>query len=265
MTYTINDLPDIEDQVRRIMWRWSSLNEFEDFVQEAVIQAWKDITSDTEYGDKHIMNRAIQRYRATALCDHHNFTGYQGRSQDGRYSIPLSAVDEKVQAFRNEYASLHDGYAPTPTQIAKAIGLRVWQAKNSSERIKAYEQRYTSALIRDDDGSKRLDLAAYKHVAPPTTDGDVIQSTTLVRAFGEPTFEDDLVDRITFDEDLERLFPGDTRAHVAMRWRHLDGMTTGEIGKRLFPHLKTPTGAQASASRYLNKLHKIWLADKEAR
>ncbi|MGW0682917.1 hypothetical protein ACWD2L_06085 [Streptomyces sp. NPDC002754] len=262
MTYTINDLADIEDQVRRIMWRWQGRDEFEDCVQEAVIRAWKDITADEEYSDKHIMNRAVQRYKAVATSDSHHYTGYLGRCHEGRRTpAPLSPVEEKVRAYRHEYAALHDGYAPTPKQTADAVGLPKWQARNAIERVKGSEQRYSSALTRKDGDHERLDIAAYRHVAPPTTDGDVIQSAALVRAFGEPTFEEELVDRIAFDADLERLFPGDTRAHVALRWRHIDGLTVEEIGNRLYAHHKTP---QPAASRYLNKLHKIWLADKEA-
>lgn len=264
MTYTISDLPDIENQMRRIFWHWRNQDEYEDCVQEAVIRAWKDITSDEEYSDQHIINRAAQRYRAVATSDHHHYTGHpESRSGFGRTSPPLSPLEEKVRAYRHEYASLHDGYAPTPKQIAEAVGMPRWQAKNAHERVKASEQRYTSALLRiEGDGKPRLDAAAYRFVPAPAGGHDNVESTALVQAFAVPSFEDGSVDMIAFEQDLERLFPGDTRAHCALRWRHIDGLTTAEIGARLFPERKHP---QPPASRLLIKLHKVWLADMEAR
>lgn len=114
--YTLADLPTIETylRIRSRHYKWQP--DWEDFLQEGVIQAWKDITGDQVFTRAHARNRAAQRIKAVATSGHHPFTGHvkvdlSRQPADPRRGYSSAILDAEGRINKKAYGLLPLSYS----------------------------------------------------------------------------------------------------------------------------------------------------------
>ncbi|MGW0939090.1 sigma factor-like helix-turn-helix DNA-binding protein [Streptomyces sp. NPDC002666] len=230
--YTLADLPSIERylRVRSRAYRWQA--DWADCVQEGVIYAWRDIESGRGFSRAHIRNRAAQRIRAVATSGHHPFTGTPERHRTGTFYGELSPVAQKVGAFIDEYAALHDGYMPPGRAIADAVGCPISEVKRYVTQVRGRRGTYSSALLKPDG---KVDRKAYRMLPLDGWGSGPFESDTtpeITAASGEPSFEAGAVDDMAYRQMLADVFGDDERTATILGMYVHDGYSQREIGER---------------------------------
>jgi RNA polymerase sigma factor (sigma-70 family) len=222
------DLDNIETSLRkRLGSHYGYHPDFDDGIQEALIQVWKDIQegiTDRSY----LLNRGQVWFTSRVFGENHPWTGTPRREKHGFRKD--SAYREKVANFRKEYRELHGEY-PTIAETSRGTGLK---ESTVSYHVKK-ANTYSSAILTDDGGS-RLARKAYIHHSLSDVEGETMESF-----IGVEGFEDAVIGESYFNTLVTQL---DERARMVITLRYCYAMSNSEIGQQLWPEEKVTISRQ---------------------
>lgn len=238
------DLDNIETSLRKRLGATFGYHpDFDDGIQEALIQVWKDIENgitDRQY----LLNRGQIWFTSRVFGENHPWTGTPRREKHGFRKE--SAYREKVANFRKEYRELHGEY-PTVSETAKCTGL-----KESTVSYHVKKSRTYSSAILTDDGGSRLHRKAYIHHSLNDVEGSEMESFLRVEGF-----ESDVVGESYFTSLVSQL---DERTRAVITLRYCYAMSNSEIGQQLWPEERVTVSRQRvnkAITRGMNKLKEL--------
>lgn len=231
---------------KRIRKKFSTVPDWDDALQEALIRAWKDV-QDGSYDYNHIVNRS-EMWARKYLFPGSNAQKATGSSRvDTTGYVRNAAMRDKIKLFRDEYITLH-GKPPTQVVVGKALGL-------SQHQVSYYMKRLNTVQVQRKADEKRIDNSAYRFEALPSGrhDGDSDFAPEFSKLISEESFESGLVADLAFQQRLNK-FDDETRRALIL---HLEcDWTFTDIGWHLWPDSPGWTAARSRAQRLIKKAKK---------
>lgn len=239
MTIDFNEVSRVV--TKRVKAKYGNHVDSEDAVQEALIQAWKDMETG-EYEYAHLVNRAVTWARKYLFpgTNAQKATGAARTSAQGYVRNP--AAREKIRMWREQYIELH-GKVPTQKEIAQGVGMSQGMV---SYHLKKMTDTNVKA-IKTADG-KRVDYSAYTTQTLTPVWSEVDQDYN--RIIGAPSFEDDLLTELDFTAMISKYEP-DVREVVVLHFVY--DWTFMDIGKHLWPEV-TDVAGRTRAQRVIEKV-----------
>jgi RNA polymerase sigma factor (sigma-70 family) len=202
--------------------------EWEDAVQEAYIQAWKDYQKGDWESDFYLINRACTWAKAYLQSDRGGGRRGTGRAKsvgEGYSTADGLAMCEKTRQYVTEYSKLHNS-KPKPSVMAKALGI---SAEYGSVLLKTYNEKLYAASIgnRDDwQPPVNMDTAAAEENSDTSTAGK--RSNKFQEAITEKGFESSVISSDFFNWVCSQV--GERHAQV-LTMHFVYEMSAREIGE----------------------------------
>ncbi len=202
--------------------------EWEDAVQEAKIQAWKDW--DNGLRDvRHLVNRARMCGKGYFSRDKgRRATGHAKASRVGHVTAAGDATRAKVQQYVEDYIQLHDA-KPKIRDVAKAIGLSETYASGVMRTM--HQRKYAGEQgSRDNWADSKISLDSSF-----SGNEEDLQTKTMIKATSIADFTDDIDSDSWFLGIIQRLQDWDVKYSTdyaeLIFLRYYYDMTPTEIGK----------------------------------
>lgn len=216
----------------KLSQRYGGIDELEDGIQEAYIQAWKCVENgETDF--QYILNRALSWGRSflTDTYGRQPF-GHIPRERSGIRKAKGNAVREKIQKAIEEYSSVH-GTKPNNSEIARMTGV---ERKAVVRHMKILKENPVDMCnyrtIQTSEGEKqRLDVNVSPFHYPSsnsTSDSEKTFRTYIDSLTSEESFEEDLLERDSYSRLLSKL---EWKHRVALYLTYDQGYSGRELGE----------------------------------